>query len=96
MLVSEFGPNSEVKEIWMLASACALHLPSIVVQLFRKYSKIRGFGQVPSLRFSPEGSKAKVLGGGKKSRVKEEQGRESARLSVSRVYQGLEKYRKLL
>ena len=95
-LVSEFSPNLGAQEFWTLASACALHLPSIIVQLFQKYSKFQGLGQVPSLRFSPEGSEAEVSGGGKKSQVKEEQGSGSARLGVSRVYQGSEKYCKIL
>ena len=87
------------RDSWMSASARMLCLPSIVVQLFQKYSKVRGLRQVPSPRFGPEcpkGSEAKVSGGGKKSRVKKEQGQGSARLGVSRVYQGSEKYRNLL
>ena len=96
MLILEFSPNSKVKESWTSASACVLCLPSIIVQLFLKYLKVRGLGQVPSLRFSPEGSNAKVSGGGKKFRVKEEQEQGSSRLGVSRVYQSSEKYRKIL
>ena len=39
LLISEFGVKLQAKGFWMLALAHALHLPSIIVQLFQKYAK---------------------------------------------------------